>query len=251
MAETEVDMKCQRCKEREANVQIIQQEAGKKPQTFMLCDICAHEMGISIPTMPLGVKMTNPFAVMGNAFQTTFGLGNEELNRRRVLRCPKCQLSFDQFRKEGFLGCATCYSTFGSQMDPVFCRTQMGKKHIGRRLGEPTDPDKQRDLSESDRCTLKDQLDGIDSRDEYLPDSMGMQDESALDSRHVEVSDHIESANLNDRRKRDTVDYIEKRQADRQLERLKKALAKAIEIEDYLTAAKIRDQISELENKGE
>lgn len=244
-------MKCQRCKEREANVQIIQQEAGKKPQTFMLCDICAREMGISIPTMPLGVKMTNPFAVMGNAFQTTFGLGNEELNRRRILRCPKCQLSFDQFRKEGFLGCPTCYSTFGSQMDPVFCRTQMGKKHIGRRLGEPTDPDKQTDLSEPDRCTLKDQLDSIDARDEFLPDSMRMQGESALENRHIEVGDHTESEQTGDRKKNDSIDNIEKRQVERQLERMKKALGKAIEIEDYLNAAKIRDQISNLENKGE
>ena len=41
------------------------------------------------------------------------------------------------------------------------------------------------------------------------------------------------------------------RSVERQLERMKKALGKAIEIEDYLTAAKIRDQISDLESKGE
>ena len=47
-------MKCQRCKEREANVQIIQQTNGKKPQVIMLCDVCAKELGIFVQPSPFG-----------------------------------------------------------------------------------------------------------------------------------------------------------------------------------------------------
>jgi len=127
-------MKCQRCKEREANVQIMQQISGKKPQTFMLCDVCARELGISMPTFPMTGKVSsNPFSILGNIFQTNLGLGADEINEKPVNQCSQCNTTFDEFKRTGYLGCPHCYETFASQMDPVFSRTQMGNKHSGRK----------------------------------------------------------------------------------------------------------------------
>ena len=71
-------MKCQRCKEREATVQIMQQIAGKKPQTFFLCETCAREMGISIPSFTkTGKAEGNPFASIWNLFPGSFDIGAE------------------------------------------------------------------------------------------------------------------------------------------------------------------------------
>src|ERR1035437_4429057 len=129
-------MKCQRCKEREANVQIMQQSSGKMPQTFMLCDVCARELGISLPSFPVTGKVSsNPFVTLSNIFQASIGLGNGEVNEMPVSRCSQCNVTFDDFKKTGFLGCPHCYEAFAAKMDPVFLRTQMGKKHEGRRLG--------------------------------------------------------------------------------------------------------------------
>ena len=48
-------MKCQRCKEREANVKIMKQTSGKAPQMLMLCDECARALGISMPGSLMGM----------------------------------------------------------------------------------------------------------------------------------------------------------------------------------------------------
>lgn len=215
-------MKCQKCKEREANVQIMQQELGKKPQTIMLCDICAREIGVSIPTITPGIKINNPFAVMGNAFQTTFGLGTEDTTRRRVLRCPMCKLSFDQFRKEGFLGCPSCYEAFGVQLDPVFCRTQMGKKHVGRMLGEKRKSNDLQAVSEEDKCTLDERL----GMNVSLPQERDEQSETSLDK-------------------------TERMQRDRMISEKQRRLEIAVEKEEYMEAARLRDEIAELKQMEE
>ncbi len=259
-------MKCQRCKEREANVQIVQQEIGKKPQTFMLCDVCAREMGISIPTFSVPVKLNNPFAAMGNAFQTTFGIGADDLQRRRVARCSRCNLSFDEFRKTGFLGCPECYDAFGTQLDPVFCRTQMGKKHIGRRLAEKTRTGTKKKPGVEEPCSLEEQIKGVGMSLE-LPDDketitevMDLEikpahevDSQAILTASVSQSNHdddviqadstepVESAELMDMEKTHRKMLITQKSTE---------LEAAVSREDYLTAAVLRDEIAKLKAKG-
>lgn len=224
-------MKCQKCKEREANVQIMQQELGKKPQSVMLCDVCARDMGVTIPTIPPGVKLNNPFAVMGNAFQTTFGLGAEEAVKPRVLRCTSCKLTFDQFRKEGFLGCPQCYEAFGVQLDPVFCRTQMGKKHVGRKIGEASKPDEQKEVSDEEACTLDERL-GIDVKVPKVKKSNKNEEEISVASGPIKTNDSLAKT--------------ERAQRKRMIAVKQRHLKAAVEKEEYMEAARLRDEIAEL-----
>lgn len=197
-------MKCQRCKEREANVQIMQQIAGKKPQTFLLCDVCARELGISMPTFPMTGKISpNPFSVMGNIFESDFGLGADKTGELPAQRCSQCGMTFEEFKKTGLLGCPQCYEAFSSQTDPVFCRTQMGKKHVGRKLG----------------------IKSTKSPDEKL-------DKPAPEAESEELA------------------ALEKQHMDRLIEEKKAELSAALSAEDYLAAAKIRDEIIVLSRKG-
>jgi len=243
---------------------------GKKPQTFMLCDVCAREMGISIPTFSVPVKLNNPFAVMGNAFQTTFGIGADDLQKRRVTRCDRCNLSFDEFRKTGFLGCPNCYEAFGIQLDPVFCRTQMGKKHLGRHLAEKMKPLSKK-KSEDD---IHDYVDKPLGQVEITPDGFDKDHVSteAEPAREV-VFDKDIGKDLDDRIKNSIEEAIrntefgknmqsgtpesedllemERKQRTVLIARKKDELDEAVAREDYLTAAKLRDEIAELKAKGE
>ena len=261
-------MKCQKCKEREANVQIVQQELGKKPQTFMLCDVCAREMGISIPTFTSPVKLNNPFAVMGNAFQTTFGIGADDIQRRRTTRCARCNLSFDEFRKTGFLGCPDCYEAFGTQLDPVFCRTQMGKKHLGRKLGEKVKPSSKK-RAEEEACTQDDRIEGIGLSvcDSDAPNLFSKSDSADIgtNTSNTEFSGEVSSvshaepdpkAESHDHAEEkpagsDELSSMEKKHRMAMLTHKTDELKAAVEREDYLTAARLRDEITELKMRGE
>lgn len=267
-------MKCQRCKERDANVQIVQQEMGKKPQTFMLCDVCARELGISIPTFSVPVKLNNPFAVMGNAFQTTFGIGADDIQKRRVTRCDRCNLSFDEFRKTGFLGCPNCYEAFGIQIDPVFCRTQMGKKHLGRHLGEKMKSLSKKKPEGDENPSAEERLehteispDGVNPKN--TPTEAKPTHEAAFDNdfrkdfdkeyqdrimNSIEQSmlstDYGKQNQMNETESEDLIN-MERKQQTALIAQKKEELDAAIAREDYLAAAKLRDEIAELKAKGE
>lgn len=240
-------MKCQRCKERDANVQIMQQEAGKKPQTFMLCDVCAREMGISIPTFPVSVKINNPFAVMGNAFQTTFGIGADDLTKRRPYRCEQCGLTFDEFRKTGFLGCPHCYEVFGSQLDPVFCRTQMGKKHLGRNLGSKIKSGTGKKSEDDDKCSMEERFGLNLSTDEMIDTEHTSESQGEnISAEKKTVGDGIFSNPADS----EELDALEKQHRSVLIQEKKAELSEAVEREDYLLAAKLRDEINELKKMG-
>lgn len=244
-------MKCQRCKERDANVQIMQQEAGKKPQTFMLCDVCAREMGISIPTFPVSVKINNPFAVMGNAFQTTFGIGADDLARRRLYRCDQCGLTFDEFRKTGFLGCPNCYEVFGSQLDPVFCRTQMGKKHLGRNLGSKIKSGPKKKPDDSEKCSLEERF-GLDLSAKGTIDSeQENKDESSSQATYAPTTqESVAAAMFSNPADSEELEALEKQHRSVLIQEKRAELTEAVENEDYLLAAKLRDEIAELKKMG-
>lgn len=219
-------MKCQRCKEREANVKIMKQVSGKAPQMIMLCDECAREMGISLPgalkngifgngmgnPMEEGLSgMTSPIDMLASAFAAPFGLGLEGLldDTASTVVCPTCGITQSQFTKSGFLGCPDCYKVFAEWIDPMFQRTQMGVNHLGRKAGS---------ASETEVTAEKEK------------------DEPEI--RQVEtVADVLVDLPEEEKEKRKQI--LEK----------ERALQEAIKKEDYLEAAKLRDEIKAL--KGE
>jgi len=240
-------MKCQRCKEREANVQIMQQISGKKPQTFMLCDVCARELGISMPTFPMpGKASSNPFSVLGSIFQSNLGLGADEIEEKPVSRCKKCSMSFEEFKKSGLLGCPDCYETFAAQMDPVFSRTQMGQKHAGRKPGVKSIKGEEDQISPEDSGEA-----GV---------IQGVEESGAKPAKNARKKNASDTAGgkQNGKRKlsadKDESDSeeliaLERQHMDRLIEEKKKELAEAVSAENYLKAAKVRDEIAELTKK--
>lgn len=240
-------MKCQRCKEREANVQIMQQISGKKPQNFYLCDVCARELGISMPSFPMTGKMSsNPFSLLGSMFQSNLGLGADEIDKKPSNVCSECNMTFDEFKKTGFLGCPSCYEAFSSQMDPVFSRTQMGNKHAGRKPAykstktstDPAAEDKMEiELAENGNLQGKDEKTSKLNSSDTMPSEGKPVKNRKISARQSPTVSVDESEELM---------ALEKQHIDRLVEEKRTELAEAISVEDYLKAAKHRDEISAL-----
>ncbi len=219
-------MKCQRCKEREANVKIMKQSTGKAPQMIMLCDECARELGITLPgTLKGGLfgsmgsaldeglaKLTNPLDMIASAFSAPFGLGLEGMldDGQENVTCPTCGISQNQFAKTGFLGCPDCYKVFSMWIDPMFQRTQMGVKHLGRKPGNAGNIEPAAGKEEGD-TTIK----------------------------------QVETV-------ADTLVDLPKEEKEKRLKILEKEklLEEAVKKEEYLEAAKIRDEIQKLKEEG-
>jgi protein-arginine kinase activator protein McsA len=49
-----------------------------------------------------------------------------------VVRCPKCETTWDRLRQDSRVGCAQCYEVFREQLDEVMSRLQNANQHIGK-----------------------------------------------------------------------------------------------------------------------
>lgn len=47
----------------------------------------------------------------------------------KVLRCPTCNMTYQQFAKMGRFGCSSCYETFKDQLQPMLKRLHGGHTH--------------------------------------------------------------------------------------------------------------------------
>lgn len=59
--------------------------------------------------------------------------GTTKSNQSQELKCPSCGRTFSEFKKAGKFGCANCYASFGSKVEPILRRVHAGNtKHTGR-----------------------------------------------------------------------------------------------------------------------
>jgi protein arginine kinase activator len=47
-------------------------------------------------------------------------------------KCPRCGLTYRQFKSTGRMGCAQCYRTFQSDLEAIFKNVQAGAVHCGK-----------------------------------------------------------------------------------------------------------------------
>ncbi|HLR79814.1 MAG TPA: UvrB/UvrC motif-containing protein [Bacillota bacterium] len=124
-------MKCQECHKREATLHFTQVIHGNKLEVHV-CEVCAKKKGyMSSPeeAYTLHDLLTGLFNIDSPKVH------NQEasLNQVKGVRCPKCDLSFAEFKRIGKFGCATCYETFSDRIDPILRRVHSGNtKHIGK-----------------------------------------------------------------------------------------------------------------------
>jgi len=117
-------MLCSVCKKKEATVfltEIIEDKVLKVD----LCEDCAKERGV---TDPAGFTQADLLLGLGLAPAKQSKPSTPE----NEWRCPECGFTQADFKKAGRLGCATCYETFGEELDELLRAMHKGLKHVGK-----------------------------------------------------------------------------------------------------------------------
>lgn len=111
---------CQHCKQARATVHIT--DVIEKRDRH-LCDECAEREGIIVKHGP---QTTN--AVLQEFIKQKSGLGAADAQT-----CPRCGITFREFRLKGLLGCPHDYEVFRPLLLPLIERAhQGGKRHVGK-----------------------------------------------------------------------------------------------------------------------
>jgi len=106
-------MLCENCKKQEANTQYVEIVNGKK-KVLHLCSQCAEKRAIGIS----GKKEEGP------TFQVELPEKKpeipKEIKEKEGLVCPKCGMTYEEFKKTAKFGCAKCYDAFESNLIRIF-----------------------------------------------------------------------------------------------------------------------------------
>lgn len=119
---TGFNMICDVCRQQKATVhltEIINEQVTK----LNLCEYCAKKKG---------AQMEKSFGI-ADLLQ---GLAEEATKTltpmTQKVKCDNCGMSFDEFKKIGRLGCATCYTIFSEHLSPLLKRVHGANEHTGK-----------------------------------------------------------------------------------------------------------------------
>lgn len=121
-------MICEKCKLNSAKVHIVKIVNGKKT-SMNLCEQCAKIYENIIFEASKG-NVINNFNFVSNLFEAIHGQTTQD--NQSTIKCGKCGLTFDGFRKSGRLGCGQCYNTFSKNLDAILEKVQGKNIHIGK-----------------------------------------------------------------------------------------------------------------------
>lgn len=125
-------MECQECHQRPASLHFAQVINGEKTEIH-LCEVCAKEKGYM--TYPEeGYSLHSLLTGLFNFDTTSIGTKSVNDNQQtKELQCPKCEMTFSEFKRVGKFGCAECYHTFSNRLDSIIRRVHSGNtKHYGK-----------------------------------------------------------------------------------------------------------------------
>ena len=120
-------MLCQNCGENEANVKYTQIINGVKEQ-MSLCDKCAKELGIDEINFNMPISFSSFLGDVFDMYEPTI----PTLTKPEVLKCNKCNMTYDEFLKVGKFGCDNCYKVFQTKLDAILKNIHGANRHVGR-----------------------------------------------------------------------------------------------------------------------
>ena len=119
-------MLCSNCGKNEANVRYTRIINGEKTE-YRLCEECAKKAGIDDIDFSMPIDFSN---FLSDFFEDDALLPS--FSKAREDKCPKCGLRFDDFVKQGKLGCGECYETFADKLNSIIKNLHGSSSHVGR-----------------------------------------------------------------------------------------------------------------------
>lgn len=121
-------MLCDICQMREATIKFTQVINLKKKE-MNICKECAEKKGFANPLLSLQ-KLFGGFLLLDQLVQPSEPALEKDIIK---LRCKSCNLSWQDFQKNGLFGCKDCYDTFDEELKVILRRIHGSTKHIGNR----------------------------------------------------------------------------------------------------------------------
>lgn len=118
-------MKCERCKEKEANV-FLEQTINGESKSMHLCEACAAAVKKE------GFFEGAPFPFGTDLFGDLFGFTAPHRLPTAGKACPKCGATFAAIRREGKVSCPHCYEFFREELAPTVQSLHGRATHNGR-----------------------------------------------------------------------------------------------------------------------
>lgn len=130
-------MLCEKCKQREATVH-RQAIVNGVSHSEHLCNECAAKEGKGWMN-DFDPFFNNDFFSgngLSNWFQPFFqsmGVTAPSKQLNQVGACPHCGMTWEDFQKNGLLGCSECYNHFADVLPPLLRRLHGQSEHIGKK----------------------------------------------------------------------------------------------------------------------
>jgi len=111
---------CQYCNKREATMHFTDIKDGKKTELH-LCKQCAQEQGpeAAFPSILSAIMKGGSLLQRGESDAVP-------------AFCPRCGLSYTEFKAKGRLGCPACYDAFAPVLEPLLEKVHGKAEHAGR-----------------------------------------------------------------------------------------------------------------------
>jgi len=121
-------MLCENCKKRNATVHFTE-IVNDKVTELHLCQDCAKDKGFGQSAVQPNFSLAELLA----------GLINQEGREKKDVKkktdeshCPRCGMTFTQFKKAGKIGCGECYTVFKKNLHPIIKKIHSHVQHIGK-----------------------------------------------------------------------------------------------------------------------
>ncbi len=211
-------MRCERCGKELTN-RII------KINGVTYCDNCARLMGYDRYLRDPADLMGNPFAPLDQIASSLLQMNELDFGNS-TLKCPKCGMTLREFENEGRVGCIECYNTFNDNIVREMFKQQGNSEYAGRL------PNQSADIGDSNQPIIREQKTSPAS----IPAETAPKAEAPKEEKPAETK-KPEKSGL-------TIDQLKK--ADLGMlsdEDLEKGIKLAAEVEEYILASKLRDEL--------
>lgn len=122
-------MICNICGTKEATIHLTEITNGQMIEVH-ICESCAEEKGTEFKT----------YFNFGDLLANVPGLEDlmEPSGKKTPLVCKTCGMSYEEFGKNGRLGCADCYDVFRKPLAAVIKQVQRAGYHVGKKPSKIT-----------------------------------------------------------------------------------------------------------------
>jgi protein arginine kinase activator len=117
-------MVCNICGKNQATVHLTE-IIDEQITELHLCEECAQKKGAQMESHFGLSDLLAGLADLGTQF-------NKTKTDSVKLKCPKCGLTYEDFKKVGRLGCGECYAAFKEALVPLLKRIHGSTQHFGK-----------------------------------------------------------------------------------------------------------------------